>query len=512
MTARWNDLPLRLRLTFLYVGLLLLLLVALGSFLYFSTRDFLISATASRLQALANTSISHSTPPEPRVLPSSPGARETIPQNTPPFPIIARNLARDLTWQDTTAAVFDRTGARIADGSEFSDQPVVPIPSARALARALNGEQVTYITTIAGHEVLSILAPIHFPRPDSAIIGVVQMSAPLDVAEAVLQRQRWMIVLGTGLVLLLATFGGLWLTQSALTPLRLMIATCRRIAAGDLSQRVDLPHRKDEAGQLATAFDDMVARLDDAFTTQRQFVADASHELRTPLTAISGSLEVLLLAPEGDPDAMRRVLHGMRREVQRLTRLVTDLLTLTRLDARRTPNLQPIDLATLAREVADNIKPLAGNRAMILETEGNTKCEGDADQLKQVFYNLLGNAIQSTDAEQGSIALHVQGQDHAVRVAVSDNGTGIPEQAQPHIFERFYRMDKARARASFDYRSGGGSGLGLAIVKAIVEGHGGSIAPVESAPGRGTTIRFTLPRVRERAPRRDVRWNVPTAR
>lgn len=108
--------------------------------------------------------------------------------------------------------------------------------------------------------------------------------------------------------------------------------------------------------------------------------------------------------------------------------------------------------------------------------------------MKQVFYNLLGNAIHSTDAEKGAIVLRIQSQDHTIRVAVSDNGIGIPEPAQLHIFERFYRVDKARARAS------GGSGLGLAIVKAIVEGHGGSIEPVESEVGRGTIIRFSLPR------------------
>jgi two-component system OmpR family sensor kinase len=314
------------------------------------------------------------------------------------------------------------------------------------------------------------------------------MSAPLDVVNQVLQRQRWLIVLGTSLTLLFAIFGGLWLTQSALTPLRTMIATCRRIAGGDLTQRVALPHRRDEVGQLAAAFDEMVARLENTFARQRQFVADASHELRTPLTALSGSLEVLLFAPEGDPETMRRVLHGMRREVQRLTRLVTDLLTLTRLDAARAPNLQPVDLANLGREVIESLRPLAQNRQMQLQVEGDSHCQGDADQLKQVLYNLLGNAIQSTDANAGVIVLRVEGSARAVRVAVSDNGNGIPEQDQPHIFERFYRVDKARARAS------GGSGLGLAIVQAIVENHHGVIAPVESAPARGTTIRFTLPR------------------
>jgi two-component system, OmpR family, sensor kinase len=227
--------------------------------------------------------------------------------------------------------------------------------------------------------------------------------------------------------------------------------------------------------------------LDHSFTTQRQFVADASHELRTPLTALSGSLEVLLLAPEGDPATTRRVLHGMRREVERLTRLVLDLLTITRLDAPRALNLHSIDLAVLGREVIDTLQPLAKNRSIVLEANGATRCQGDADQLKQVYYNLIGNAVQATDPDHGSIIVRVQGVDHAIRIEVSDNGSGIPEEAKARIFERFYRLDQARARAN------GGSGLGLAIVKTIVERHGGKIEPVESDVGKGTRIRVTLP-------------------
>jgi two-component system OmpR family sensor kinase len=497
MLTRWNDLPLRLRLTVLYVGLLLILLVALGSFLYFDTRAFLISATAFRLEAQANTAINHLTPPgPPRSTGSQPtsGTREPSTSTgtlaTPPFEMIAENLARDLTWQDTVAIVTDKTGARIADGRQSSDLRTIPTPDSSAFARTMAGEPVTYVAMISGQDTLAVLIPIHFPNPDSAIAGVIQMSIPLDIIDQVMKRQGWVIFIGVSLALLIAVVGGLGLTQTALTPLRLMIDVCRRIAAGDLSQRVNLPQRKDETGQLAAAFNEMVERLDNAFATQRQFVADASHELRTPLTAISGSLEVLLLAPEGDPETTRRVLHGMRREVQRLTRLVTDLLILTRLDARRPLKLQAINLTALAREVVENIKSLTKNRAIVVETDGDVKYSGDADQLKQVFYNLLDNAIHSTDAEKGRIILHVQGQARTVQVAVSDNGSGILESAQPHIFERFYRVDKARARAT------GGSGLGLAIVQAIVEGHGGSIEPVESVVGQGTTIRFTLPRGR----------------
>ena len=490
MRSRWNNLPLKFRITGLYVGLLFVLLATLGSFLYFDTRNFMIHTTSLRLQGLAQNALGHLVllgPPRDKPGSSNPFTL-TVPIETPTLGVIAQNLARDLTWQDYTTLVLDPTGARLADGSEFNYQATIPPPDQVTLQRALDGEHVTYITRALSQDMLVILEPVRYPRPDSAIVGVVQMVTPLDMIDTVLERQRVLIVLGVIIALGLAAVGGLALTENALTPLKLMLDVCRRIAAGDLSQRVNLPHRRDETGQLASTFDDMVERLDDSFTAQRQFVADASHELRTPLTAISGSLEVLLLAPEGDPDTTRRVLHGMRREVQRLTRLVTDLLTLTRLDAQRKPNLRMIDLADLGREVVETLKPLAQNRTVTIETEGNTKCPGDADQLKQVFYNLLGNAIQATDPDKGAITLQIQGQENASRVcvAVTDNGGGIPQEAQPHIFERFYRVDKARARAS------GGSGLGLAIVKAIVERHGGIIEPVESKVGQGTTIRFKL--------------------
>ncbi|MBI5301622.1 MAG: HAMP domain-containing protein [Chloroflexi bacterium] len=497
MLTRWNDLSLRLRLTLLYVGLLTILLVTFGAFLYFDSRNFMISTTAFRLQALAFNSMGHLVPgeslvpPPPRQIPDTRAPiTATVEFSPPPFEIVARNLARDLTWQDYTTVILDQKGAIIADGREYSGQTILPALAPGLLARTWAGEMATSITTVAGQEMLVVLMPIHYPRRESPVVGVIQMTNPLDFVDQVLGRQRGLILFGVLVTLFIGTIVGLWLTQTALTPLRVMIAVCRRIAGGDLSQRVNLPQRRDETGQLASAFDEMVARLDDAFTTQRQFVADASHELRTPLTAISGSLEVLLLAPEGDPETTRRVLHGMRREVQRLTRLVADLLTLTRLDARRAPKMQMLDLAALTRDVVEGMRSLIKNRQVVVEAEGAVEGFGDADQLKQVFYNLLDNAIHSTDAETGTITVRVQGLDDAVRVAIADNGAGIPESARARVFERFYRVDKARTRA------GGGSGLGLSIVRSIVEGHGGTIEPVESDLGRGTTIRFVLPRKR----------------
>ncbi len=493
MRERWNNLPLRWRLTFLYVSLLIGLLVALGSSLYFDTRSFLITTTSFRLQALAANSVGHLIPGEslvPKPPRPVPDLRDPVraPPEPPTFDIVAKNLARDLTWQDYTTVVLDQAGTLIADGREFSGLLTLPTLDPGSLARAWSGTSATFVTNVAGQETLVVLIPIRYPRPDSPVVGIIEMTNPLDFVDQILGRQRGMTLFGVLATMLIGTLGGLWLTQTALTPLRLMIDVSRRIAEGDLSQRVNLPQRRDEVGQLASAFDHMVARLEDAFATQRQFVADASHELRTPLTALSGSLEVLLLAPEGDYDATRRVLHGMRREVQRLARLVTDLLALSRLDARRAPNVQTLDLAVLAREVIEGLRAITKNRTLKVETSGPTDAQGDPDQLKQVLYNLIDNAIHSTEPDTGTIVVRIESSVNVTRIAVTDNGSGIPEPARARIFERFYRVDKARARAS------GGSGLGLSIVQAIIAAHGGTIEPVESELGRGTTIRFTLPR------------------
>jgi two-component system OmpR family sensor kinase len=501
MLKSWNNLSLRIRLTLLYVGLLTVLLVALGSFLYFDTRNFLISTTLFRLEVQARPGVERSF----RVVGPRPNPPDTPPVNPPSLSDVAGFLAQAQTSPNTTAAVFDKEGKLLADGRTLPEQSLSAPPDGALIVRALSGEEsIHYITKVADQDTLVVLIPLRRPSSDTTPTGVLQLSARLDLVDEVLSRQLLLIVIGIIVTLLLGTVGGLWLTGSALAPLQWMIVTCRRIAGGDLSQRVNLPQRRDEIGQLASTFDEMVARLEETFAAQRQFIADASHELRTPLTAIAGSLDVLLLGPEGDPQTTHRMLNGMRREVQRLTRLVTDLLMLTRLDARQALNRQTVDLAALAREVAEQMKPVAGARLIQVETAGDTRVQGDPDRLKQVLLNLVVNAVRFTDPERGVIRLGVNQSEKDVRLTVSDNGSGIPTEAQPHLFERFYRVDKARARASFDpanpagplrgYRSGGGSGLGLAIVKAIVDAHGGAIEPVKSAPGQGSVFTLLIPR------------------
>jgi two-component system, OmpR family, sensor kinase len=500
MLAAWQNLSLRLRLTLLYVGLLLVLLVGLGSFLYFDTRDFLISSTMLRVQSQAQPGVDrlyrlNGPRFNPPGAPAGGSAASGGPSPNPPsLSEIANFLAESQTSPGTTATVFGPDGNLLADGRTLPEQPLSAPPNHALIARALSGEQGLYYTTnFSGQHTLVILIPLRGLGSTGTVGGVLQLSTRLDLVDQVLARQQLLIVGGALITLILGTLGGLALTGSALAPLQWMITTCRRIAEGDLSQRVNLPHRRDEIGQLASSFDEMVERLEETFAAQRQFIGDASHELRTPLTALAGSLDVLLLAPEGDPQLMHRMLTGMRRELQRLTRLVNDLLTLNRLDAHQGFRLQTLDLAALAGEVVEQIKPIAGARRIHVETAGDTRVQGDADRLKQVMVNLLDNAIRFTDAERGVIRVSVHQAEKDVRLTVSDNGSGIPLETQPHLFERFFRVDKARARAS------GGSGLGLTIVKAIVEAHGGAMGAIKSAPGQGSAFELSLPRDRTSA-------------
>lgn len=493
MLEFWNNLSLRFRLTLLYTGLLAVLLVAFGSFLYLDTRNFMISTTTLRLQAQVQSGLDRLSE-APAALPNQPGASRSggisggDEDDVHNFNELANLFAQSQTSADTTAAVFDKNGRLVANGKTQPEQPVPAPADPGMIARTLTGERgINYLTSVSGQNMLVTFFPVHGHSSQPAIVGVVQLTTRLALVDEVLDRQRLLIFAGVVLALILGTLGGLWLTGTALAPLQLMIKTCSRIARGDLSQRVNLPRHRDEIGKLATSFDEMVAQLEQTFAAQRQFIADASHELRTPLTAIAGSLDVILLGPEGDPATTHRMLNGMRRELQRLTRLVNDLLTLTRLDAHPSLQIQPVDLAALAREVAEQIKPVADGRNIEVESSGDTHVQGDSDKLKQVLLNLVDNAVRFTDPKRGEIRISVNESFGNVRLTVSDNGTGIAPEAQPHLFERFYRVDRARTRSS------GGSGLGLAIVQAIVLAHGGTVEPVKSVPGQGSAFTVSIP-------------------
>ena len=285
----------------------------------------------------------------------------------------------------------------------------------------------------------------------------------------------------------LAIGGGYFLAGRVLLPVGAMAATARRITAESLGERLPVENPDDEFGRLAAVFNDTLSRLQDSFERLRRFTADASHELRTPLTAIRSVGEVALQGPR-DPAAYRDVIGSMLEEVDRLTRLVENLLTLTRAESGRIqPRREAVDVGELVTSIVDHLRVLAEEKDQRLSVDihSTLKAECDAGILRQGLINLLDNAIKYTPAK-GSIEIRVGDTPSGdVAVEVCDTGPGIAVEHQERIFERFYRVDAARARES------GGMGLGLAIARWAVEANGGRIE-LESEEGKGSVFRMIV--------------------
>lgn len=471
---RWNNLSLRLRLTFLYVCMLAVLMAVLGSLFYYDIRSFLIDSTATRLRAQAK-------PVVDSALQNLGSGSDVVG--------ISESLSRSITSRDTTAVILDADGEYLADGRTLEEEsPPVP-PRSTYVDQALGGiNEVEYIDTNSFDErMLVLFIPLRSSDDNEEVIGAIQLNTPLTFTDELLSQERLLIGSGIAIALVLGTIGGLWITGSALTPLRRMVATCRRLSSGDLGERVNLPHRKDEVGQLAAAFDDMADRIEATFAAQKRFTADAAHELRTPLTALGGSLEVLMRGSQDDPAAANRLIQGMHREVLRLGRLSEQLLDMSRLDAPMALNYQDIRLARFFEEFASQAEHLAREHEIVLEKgPPETTLHADPDTVKQALFNLADNAAQHTPPG-GKVRLGWGEGNGSIEVWVADEGEGIQPDNLPYIFEPFYRGDRSRSRRR------GGTGLGLALVKTIAKSHGGEVH-VESEEGKGSRFTMTLPK------------------
>lgn len=290
---------------------------------------------------------------------------------------------------------------------------------------------------------------------------------------------------GAGLVALVA---GYFLAGRVLAPVGAMAARARRITADSLDERLPVDDPGDEFGRLASTFNGVLARLQDAFERLRRFTADASHELRTPLTALRSVGEVALQRPL-EPHGYREVVSSMLEEVEHLTRLVESLLVLTRGDSGRLRSApERVDLGELAAATADHLRVLAEERSQVLsvQADGGVQALCDPALVRQALVNLVDNAIKytPTGGEVLISARRLPSGEPAVEVV--DTGPGIAAADRERIFERFYRVDAGRARAA------GGVGLGLAIARAAVVATAGRIE-LESEPGRGSTFRVVLP-------------------
>ncbi len=356
-----------------------------------------------------------------------------------------------------------------------------------------NGRLAQKHFSLVRHEntLLRVLsAPLVVEGPTGPeIVGHFQVARLLDNYESFNRLVVTALLIGFGAAtasLILA----IGLTPSLFRPLDDIATVARQITnADDLSRRVPDTGRTDEIGDLAQAFNQTLERLERLFQAQQRLLADVSHELRTPLTAVRGNIDLMLRMGEADPES----LTVIQEEVDRMTRLVGDLLLLARADSGGLPlHMKPIELDNLFFEVYRRVRVLSSTVTITMVGIDQVRVLGDADRLKQLFIILIDNAIKYTPTG-GEVRLSLSKTELWARVVISDTGIGIPEKDLSNIFDRFYRVDKARSRSQ------GGSGLGLSIAKWITETHGGEIY-VTSEVGKGTTFTIALPVLQEQPP------------
>lgn len=328
-------------------------------------------------------------------------------------------------------------------------------------------------------------------RANGEVFGYLQTAASLRTVEAASSALLIVLVGGGVLSVILAALIG-WLSASrALKPLDVITQTALQITrADDLSRRIPIQDPNDEVGRLAVAFNESLERLERLFNAQRRFLADVSHELRTPLTAIRGNVDLLQRLGGADPES----LGDIRSETERMTRLVGDLLVLAQADSGNLPlERRPVDLDGLLLEVCREVQVIAGQVHVAVGEIDQARVIGDRDRLKQVILNLVTNAIKYTPPG-GRVILGLAHVQRWARLTVSDTGIGLPAEELPRIFDRFYRVDKARTRAQ------GGAGLGLSIAQRIVQMHGGRLEAASDGPDKGATFSVWLPLAPEAKP------------
>ncbi len=327
------------------------------------------------------------------------------------------------------------------------------------------------------------LREVAVPGPEGSLILVGKNIR----AERDRLREFLVLVLGAGaIVLVLALSGGWFLAGRALAPIEKITRAASAVSVSNLSARIDVAQTESELAQLARTLNETFERLEDAFERQARFTADASHELRTPLSILLSHLE-LALRRERNPAEYRAALETCLRSAQRMKSVVEGLLTLARADAQEIRLVrEKLELPEVVEETLSLLRPLAEERSVALAVEARpVEVVGDRNRLREVVTNLVTNAIRY-NRPGGRVDVRVERDDGCAVLRVTDTGVGIPEKDRPHIFGRFFCVDKARCHEL------GGSGLGLAITKWIVEAHGGTIG-FESREGEGTTFTVRLP-------------------
>ena len=328
----------------------------------------------------------------------------------------------------------------------------------------------------------------HVINGENGRIGVLLFVSRIQGLVDSLGTVQWQLIRVFAVIVLAALVLALFLSQVLTKPITDLSRTMRKMGKGDLSVRAPV-RGSGELRELAENYNTMAAQLEHQDKTRNQFVSNASHELRTPLTTMKIMLETVMYEPQMPPDLRMEFMQDMNHEIDRLTGIVTDLLTLTRMDNKNTElQRETVDMSAMTEDTVRLLIPAAEKRGQHLtaDVEPGLAMTGDRSKLNQILYNLTDNAIKYTP-DGGHIRVSIYGEDGSLVWKVRDDGVGIPEEDQQHIFERFYRVDKARSRET------GGTGLGLSIVKQLVTMHGGTIS-VKSEAGKGSEFIVVFPR------------------
>jgi len=462
----------RLRLTLWYALALIIILAGSGSIWYLYLSRSLLHQVDQRLQGVASELASFHT--------------DTL--HSPTDKDLTGQLAEfeHRFTQGELLQVVNAQGEVCCHSENIIDEhELIPL-SQQALRKAKRGESWYSESHVAGKEMRIISLP---KLKDGQLQEILLVATPLKPTTTILNDLLGMLLVSSPLAALAMLWGGWFLSGRALEPIDRMSQAIQAIDVDKLNSRLELPDNPDELTRLGANFNALLDRLQAAFNQIRQFTADASHELRTPLAILRGETEVTLSWGKNQED-YRRALESNLEEIDRMSRIIEDLLTLSRTEAGQAPlNLSRFSLCDFVQSIYEQASIYAEPRHISINLEGNLDQDfellADRPRLQQALLNLITNAIKYSD-EHSSVELGFDQREGDVVISVSDHGIGIDNRHLPYLFDRFYRVDEARDRDA------GGAGIGLAITHWIVTAHHGHLSVV-STPGQGSTFTIRLP-------------------
>ncbi|MBI2412169.1 MAG: HAMP domain-containing protein [Deltaproteobacteria bacterium] len=461
----------RTRLTFWYVTLLTLSLIGFGAAFSYSLLKIYMYRTDNQISSVANMMV-HTV--------VKPSGQMFLPRD---FDIILERFF-GIRTAGNYIQVLDPLGKTVARSSNLEG---MRLPITRDTYHAAVNGATTFevIRNVGKYPVRVVTKPIFVP--EKGLVAIVQVGSSLEGIDEIFHSLAYIFMLGAAASVVIASAVGWFLAKKALRPVAEITKLARKIEAENLNERITIEVPNDEIGRLASTMNEMIARLEKSFRQIKQFTGDASHELKTPLTILKGEMEIALRSKD-DVNAMREALKSSLEEIDRMNDIVRNLLDLAKMDVEKESQpKESVDLEKLLKERLEHFRRLAldsGIEMYILKSIPLI-VRGDRVRISQLLSNLIDNAIKYTP-RGGTVELSLAGEGGQAVFRVRDTGVGISKEDAPFVFDRFYRVDKARSRDV------GGAGLGLSICKGIAEAHGGTLE-VTSVPGKGSTFVAKLP-------------------